>query len=98
MRHAARIDENKRAIVSALRSVGCSVYDLKMPVDLLVGKHGLTMLVEVKRPPGPKGGTSGCLHTPAQAAFMATWNGGPVATVDSVDSALRAVAVLKETK
>jgi hypothetical protein len=95
VRHAARIDENKHEIVKALRAVGCTVYDLKQPLDLLVGLAGQTLLVEIKRPPGPKGGMDGRKHTPAQSLFLQGWNGGPVATVDSVDAALRAVGVLR---
>jgi hypothetical protein len=94
VRRAARTDANKLDIVSALRSIGCTVYDLKMPVDLLVGRAGCTLLLEIKRPPGPKGGMKDRDHTPAQKSFLASWNGGPVATVDSVDSALRAAGVL----
>ena len=93
-RHAARADSNKTAIVNALRAAGASVYDLKMPLDLLVGFRGKTLLMEVKRPPGPRGGLSKREYTPAQSAFLATWNGGPVARVDSVEAALRAIGVI----
>ena len=92
MRRAARTDDNKTAIVSALRSAGCSVYDLKQPVDLLVGANLRTVLVEVKD--GAKS-PSRQKYTPAQEAFMATWQGGPVATIRDVDGALRLAAVLK---
>lgn len=80
MRHAARVDANQAAIVSALRLHGCSVYYLKLPVDLLVGKKGKTVLVEVKTEDGK--------YTPLQRTFMQTWNGGPVATVRDVEGAL----------
>lgn len=91
---AARIDSNKRDIVAALRAVDCSVYDLKQPLDLLVGRAGKTLLMEIKAPAGPRGGTSGRKHTDAQALFLQGWNGGPVATVDCVNAALRAVGAL----
>lgn len=94
MRTAARADANKREIVQALRAIGCSVYDLKLPLDLLVGYSGQTLLMELKRPPGPKGGTKDRKHTPAQTLFLEGWAGGPVATVDSPEAALRAVRAL----
>lgn len=92
-RWAARSDANRGEIVAALKAFGCSVYDLRQPVDLLVGTAGKTMLMEVKRPKA-KGQTAG-KATGAQEAFMATWNGGAVCTVDSVEAALRAVAVMR---
>jgi hypothetical protein len=91
LRRAARTDANKAAIVAALKEIGCSVYDLKMPVDLLVCSPWFgTMLVEIKRPPGPKGGISGRKHTPAQAKFIAEWP-GPVLTVTSPAQAIAAM-------
>lgn len=91
MRYAARTDANKAAIVAALRAAGAVVWDLKLPVDLLVGIDGRTLLIEIKdgnKPPSAR------RHTPLQAAFMATWIGGPVVTVTDVDGALRAMRVI----
>ena len=90
-RYAARADENQLRIVRALEGIGCSVHDLRTPVDLLVGLAGQSLLIEVKRPPGPRGGTSDRTHTPAQAKFLQSWRGGPVATVDSPEAAIRAI-------
>ena len=102
-RWAARSDSNRKAIVDALRAAGCTVYDIRRPVDLLVGYQSnwmggyapVTMLMEIKRPDGPKGGTWFKKHTEAQLAFLKSWNGGPVATVDSPEAALRAIGVMK---
>ena len=94
-RFAARPDSNRSLIVDTLRTVGAVVYDLRRPVDLLVAFRGQTILIEIKRPPGPKGGIAGRKHTKAQSEFFATWVGGPVATVDSPSAALRAIGVLK---
>lgn len=91
-RYAARTDANKLAIVSALRSAGCSVYDLREPVDLLVGVAGQTVLVEIKD--GSKSPSRRKL-TPAQAEFMAGWLGGPVAVIDGVEAALRMAQAVK---
>jgi hypothetical protein len=87
MRHAARVDANQAAIVSALRAAGASVYIIGLPVDLLVGHRGKTMLIEVKRDRKAK-------FTAFQREFMAGWDGVPVARVDGVDDALRALGLL----
>ena len=134
-RYATRSDSNRQAIVDALRDAGCVVYDIKRPVDLMVGAPGMpsttggcigrnptcpcadgmlchykdsadgktkgwpipgwTLLMEIKRPTGPRGGTSGRKHTKSQASFLSIWNGGPVATVTDVESALRAIGVVR---
>lgn len=80
MRRAARVDANQQAIVAALRAAGCKVWVIGLPVDLLAGKNGHTVLVEVKTAKGK--------HTPLQEAFMADWTGGPVATVRDVEGAM----------
>ena len=93
MRYAARIDGNSAAIVDALRKAGASVYHIKLPVDLLVGYRGVTMLVEIKNPETRYGraGANG-----NQREFMSTWNGGAVALVDSPEAALTAIGAIKE--
>ena len=93
MRRAARVDANQQAIVEALRAAGAYVFIIGLPVDLLVGFLGRTMLVEVKtltgkREPRAKG------YTDLQRDFLASWTGGPVATVTDVESALRALETL----
>jgi hypothetical protein len=80
LRRAARVDANQAEIVAALRGAGCVVWIIGLPVDLLVGKGGHTVLVELKTAKGR--------HTPLQAAFMAAWTGGPVATIRDVAGAL----------
>lgn len=92
-RWSARADGTRHEIVQALKAAGCIVFDLRRPVDLLIGFQGRTLLLELKRPPGPRGGTSGRKHTKAQESFLSTWNGGPVATVHDVEGALRAIGV-----
>ena len=91
MRYAARTDGNKSAIVEALLAAGATVYDLKMPVDLLIGYRKRTGLMEIKdgsKPPSQR------KHTPAQKRFLETWTGGPVFTVTDVEGALRALRLL----
>jgi hypothetical protein len=91
MRRAARTDANQASIVRALRDAGASVYIIKLPTDLLVGYRGRTLIVEVKD--GDKAPSKQAL-TKVQSEFMSTWRGGPVATVNSVESALRAINCL----
>lgn len=93
LRRAARTDANKAAIVAALKEIGCSVYDLREPVDLLVWSPWLdqSIPVEIKRPLGPKGGKSGREHTEAQRKFIASWPG----MVVTVHSPAQAVAAMR---
>jgi hypothetical protein len=88
MRTASRTDETQAGIVAAMREMGASVYVLKLPVDLAVGWKGWTVLVEVKRLVG-KRDPKPSRYTQLQRDFMATWKGGPVATVCDVDGAVR---------
>lgn len=48
MRTAAKVDANQAAIVKALRAIGCTVYVIGEPVDLLVGLRGRTVAIECK--------------------------------------------------
>lgn len=98
MRRAAKKDRNHVEIVEALRKVGATVVDLGavghgVP-DLLVGLGGKTMLMEVKD--GKKCPSARHL-TPDQERFFAGWHGGPLAVVDSVESALRMAGLLNST-
>ena len=106
MRH--RSDGNRQGIVDALRAVGCVVRDIGTPVDLLVAvpriflagsfgppPHWLPM--EIKRPPGPRGGMKDRGHTDDQKVFIMECDklGLRVCTVDSPEAALRAIGVMK---
>lgn len=93
MRYAARVDANQAEIVAALRKAGASVWFIGLPVDLLVGFQGKTMLMEVKTLTG-KRKPRAADHTPLQVTFMAEWRGGAVSTVTDVDGALRALGVM----
>jgi len=88
MRYAARVDQNKDQIVSALRAAGAYVWDLKLPVDLLVGYAGHTFLVEIKR-------DNKARLTTLQREFFARWTGGTLARIDSPEAALRMIGVVK---
>lgn len=96
MRRAANVDANHRAIVEALRDVGCSVASLAGvgdgAPDLLVGIRKETFLLEVKD--GTKKPSAQRLRE-SQAMWHAEWKGRPVIVVRSVDEALRAVGVVR---
>ena len=95
MRKYGKVDANNDQIVSALRSAGAFVFSLASVgggcPDLLVGFRGQTLLLEVKdgrRPPSQR------KLTDDQLKFQREWLGGPLAVVDSPESALRMIGVL----
>lgn len=84
-------DSNARDIVKVLRAAGCSVEWIasageRVPgvPDLLVGKSGRAMLMEVKAPKGKL--------SEAQSKWMAAWRGCPIAIVRTAQEALTAVS------
>lgn len=72
-RHAKQRDANEAAIVLALHAAGCLVWRLDQPVDLLVYRRRdpAWFLLEVKLPPGPRGGTGSSKLTAGQRKFFA---------------------------
>ncbi len=84
-RRRKKTDANEKEIVDALEAAGCVVVPIGKPVDLLVGRLGVTHLLEVKNPDGKN------RLEPAQRDFIAEWNGRPVVVVRTIDEALRAV-------
>ena len=88
MRYAKRVDANQDQIVSALRAAGAYVWIIGLPVDLLVGYHGYTFLVEIKS------GSKKRL-TALQADFFDNWSGSTLCRVDSPESALRMIGMIK---
>lgn len=95
MRRRARIDANHLEIVYALRAAGATVQSLAeigggCP-DLLCGFRGKTALIEVKdsrQPPSKR------QLTPDQLRWHREWNGGTLAVVCDVESALRVLKVM----
>ena len=98
---ARRRDANEAAIVDALRAIGCSVQPLDQGggvPDLLVGRGGVTLLLEVKNPESTGGAKPGerrakgrgCL-TADQVVWFFEWRGAPVIEVVSVEEAVAAV-------
>ena len=87
MRRAARVDANQEQVVSALRAAGAYVWIIGLPVDLLVGYKGWTILMEVKD--GPKKRL-----TPLQNDFFENWPGSTLSRVDGPEAALRVLKVI----
>jgi Holliday junction resolvase len=91
MRKAARIDDNQRDIVKALRKVGCNVLSLAAlgegAPDLLVQKSNVLFLLEIKD--GSKFPSQRKL-TPHQVKFHKDW---VVHVVNDTDDALEAVGI-----
>ena len=84
-KYAAKVDRNQADIVDALKSAGCDVVNIRVPVDLAVGVRGKTFFLEVKH---PKDGEK----TDAQKVFFAKWR-GHVAEVRTPEEALQAVGL-----
>lgn len=91
-----RVDANHSEVKQALESAGWDVADTHtlgrgFP-DLVIGKGGLTILVEVKS--GEKAGL-----TQAEAQFFSQWSGGPLLIVRSALEAVEMVeAILDEVR
>ena len=86
-KYAAKTDANKREIVEALRAVGASVEELRVPLDLLVGYRGVTYPMEVKNRTGKN------KDTPTQLKFYAEWRGNWL-KVWTVEDALRGIGAI----
>jgi Holliday junction resolvase len=76
-------DANEPAIIDALLRSGWSVarVSAKGVPDLIIGKAGVTGLVEVKQAKGR--------FRQSQLDFQREWRGGPIAVLRTVDQAVR---------
>ncbi len=81
MRINPRRDQNEREIITTLEKCGMSVVQLNGPglPDLLVSRHGVNLLLEVKMP--------GKQLTEKQREWHASWK-GQVAIVENARQAL----------
>ncbi len=80
MRH--RTDLNQNEIVKALEKIGCTVYKIGRPVDLVVGRGAKNWLLDCKSKTGKK--------TPFQDKFFKEWK-GQVRIVRSAEEAIRVI-------
>lgn len=91
MRRAAKVDDNQTQIVAALRKAGYSVCILsavgKGVPDILVGAHGVNILMELKDGTKPR---SARKLTVDEYKWHEAWQ-GQVDVVESVYEALQAV-------
>ena len=71
-RYANKRDTNEPAIINALEAIGCTVLQMDTPCDLLVGRGGTNILIEVKN---AALSTSHRQLTPSQVEFHKFWNG-----------------------
>jgi hypothetical protein len=97
-RRAAKRDDNEVEIVTALRRVGADVRRLSgagVP-DLLVGFRCRTLLLGVKRPDGPRGGTSAGRDRKSGDQRPDAWPGGPWVVVTTVAEALEVLGFMAE--
>jgi hypothetical protein len=56
-------------------AIGCTIHDLRDPLDLLIGFRGLNLLLEIKLPRRKKGGTSHSRLNSKQKEFFQLWHG-----------------------
>ncbi len=82
MRH--RTDANQKAIIKALEDIGCTVYPMARPVDLLVGYQAKNLLLEVKNKDGLD------TLTDFQRKWIPSWK-GQVRIVHGADEAIEVV-------
>ena len=84
-----RRDANETEIVQDLRKIGCSVFYLDNPVDLLVGHHGKNFLMEIKDPSNPP---SRRKLSDSQQEFFLMWR-GQVHKIETFDEALTVLGI-----
>jgi Holliday junction resolvase len=93
VRRAAHLDSTHRPIVDALRQIGATVESLagvgKGCPDLLVGYHGVTLLVEVKSPKAIRKMKTELDES--QVRWLDDWHGSPVLIARSVEEAVQGV-------
>ena len=96
MRRKAKRDVNEGGIVDGLRGIGASVNRINeedLP-DLLVGFRGKNYLIEIKAPPGPRGGVSGRTLTTGQLKWAMDWR-GQIDMARDLDEALRIIGAVR---
>ena len=91
MRRNARVDDNQKEIVEALRKFGATVLitsQLKNCFDILVGYNDVNYIMEIKDGNKPK---SKRKLTEGEEVFMNTWRGGKYHIVNSIEEALNVI-------
>jgi hypothetical protein len=90
-KYARRTDANHSDIVKAFRDLNCSVFDTSRVAggfpDIIVGKNGITVLVEIKADNKKK-------FTAAQDMFMLNWHGSAVSRIQDLEGVINLVKML----
>jgi len=88
-----RRDENDREVVRDLEAAHCSVVDLTQVgggcPDKLVGRDGVTLLVEIKRPTAPT--RKDRTFSQKQRAFRRKWKGTEIVLVTTARQVIEAI-------
>ena len=74
MRTAAKRDTVEREIIQALEAIGCTVYQIDEPADLLVGYRKRNFLLEVKSHGGKLTENQSFFSTRWRGQYMVVWN------------------------
>ena len=82
-------DANQSSIVESLEKIGCQVWDMEKPVDLLVEFRGLFIPLEVKTEKGKL--------TPAQEKFFRKTRGPAFVVRDHVEAVMAVQRAWKKT-
>lgn len=94
MRRAAKKDANHNVIADAFSKLGCSVFDTsqlgKDFPDMVIGMHGINVLIEVKRDAKAK-------LTDGQFKFFHEWKGW-TAVVRGIDDVPPIVSQIKQER
>jgi hypothetical protein len=90
-RYAKRRDKNETEIIKALESLGCMVWQLDRPVDLLIGRKHYFALIEVK---DGSLAPSRRVLTPGQIKFFGETHCYPTAVVESVNDLEETLLIL----
>ena len=94
-RYLVRVDANHKAISAALTAAGCTVQSLASVgggcPDLLVGAHGRTVLLEVKKVDSKGRLSAGATRSlKGEREWAARWRGGTVHFVSTPEEAIAA--------
>lgn len=92
-KYAKRTDANHVLITKIFRDLGCSVFSahtigMGFP-DLVVGKDGKTILVEIKK-------DAKAPFTEAQEMFMKGWKGSAICRIHDVEGAITLIRTLSK--
>lgn len=86
-RYGRKTDHNQKDIVKALKAIGCHVFEIEEPFDLLISWRGVWLVMEVKNPDTHARQKGGSKMTDTQDNILALIS-APVLIAESVDEAL----------